>query len=811
MAKALVVVESPAKAKTINKYLGRNYKVVASMGHVRDLPKSKLGVDIEEGFEPSYEVIASRKKVLKELKDAAKDATEIFVATDPDREGEAIGWHLAEELGSGNRKKIRRLMFNEITKKGVLAALEKPTSINKQMVDAQQARRVLDRLVGYKISPLLWDKVRRGLSAGRVQSVALKLVTDREREIEAFVAEEYWNITARLAGPLPPEFDARLLKRDGANVKIGNETEANEALADLKEASWVVESVTTKERKKGAVPPFITSKLQQAARFPVKKTMMIAQQLYEGVELPGEGSVGLITYMRTDSTRVSEQALTEVREFIGQRFGAEFLPEKPNYYRAKKDAQDAHEAIRPTSMQYHPDEVRPHLTPDQYYLYKLIWNRFVASQMPPATFDETTVDITADAYLFRVKGSVPKFAGWLAVYNQEATMAAEQRTGGPGPDAASAEDDDAANVLPVLNEGDRLELKELKPEQKFTQPPPRYSEATLVKALEENGIGRPSTYASIIGVIQAREYVNKIEGRFKPTVLGRMLVERLLSPAFDDILDVEYTRNLEEELDKIEEGEEDYESTLSAFYKKFEKDLKRASKEMINLKEGVEPDPAVACEKCGSPMVIKAGKFGLFLACSAYPECESTRELETPEPGAEGEIEETCENCGKPMAVKRGRFGQFLACTGYPDCKTTRKLIATKTGMTAAKPDQILDEKCPKCESNLVLKHGRFGEFTACSNYPNCRYVKQKSTGVPCPKDGGDIVEKKSRRGKVFYGCGNYPDCDFTLWKKPVPEKCPDCGAPFLVERITKRHGRQLVCNNEECKYARTAEEAVPA
>jgi DNA topoisomerase-1 len=610
---------------------------------------------------------------------------------------------------------------------------------------------------------------------------------------------------------VPPEFDARLLKRDGANVKIGNETDANEALADLKQASWVVESVTTKERKKGAVPPFITSKLQQAARFPVKKTMMIAQQLYEGVELPGEGSVGLITYMRTDSTRVSDQALTEVREFIGQRFGAEYLPEKPNYYRAKKDAQDAHEAIRPTSMLYHPDEVRPHLTPDQYYLYKLIWNRFVASQMPPATFDETTVDITAANYLFRAKGSVPKFAGWLAVYNQEATMAAEQRTGGPGPDAASAEDDEAANVLPVLNEGDKLELKELKPEQKFTQPPPRYSEATLVKALEENGIGRPSTYASIIGVIQAREYVNKIEGRFKPTMLGRMLVERLLSPAFDDILDVEYTRNLEEDLDKIEEGEEDYESTLSAFYKKFEKDLKRASKEMINLKEGVEPDPAVACEKCGSPMVIKAGKFGLFLACSAYPECESTRELETPEPGAEGEIEETCENCGKPMAVKRGRFGQFLACTGYPDCKTTRKLIATKTGMTAAKPDQILDEKCPKCGSNLVLKHGRFGEFTACSNYPNCRYVKQKSTGVLCPKDGGDIVEKKSRRGKVFYGCANYPDCDFTLWKKPVPEKCPDCGAPFLVERITKRHGRQLICNNEECKYARTAEEAVPA
>ena len=812
MAKSLVVVESPAKAKTINKYLGRNYKVVASMGHVRDLPKSKLGVDIEEGFEPSYEVIASRKKVLKELKDAAKDAETIFVATDPDREGEAIGWHLAEELGSGNQKKIRRLMFNEITKKGVLSALEHPTDINKQMVDAQQARRVLDRLVGYKISPLLWEKVRRGLSAGRVQSVALKLVCDREREIDRFVSEEYWNIGARLAASAPPEFDARLMKRDGAGVKIGNQEEADAVLRDLKQAQWTVASVTTKERRKNAVPPFITSKLQQAARFPVKKTMMIAQQLYEGIDLPGEGAIGLITYMRTDSTRVSEQALGEVREFIGQRFGPDYVPEKPNFFRAKKDAQDAHEAIRPTSMQFHPDAVRSHLTGDQYYLYRLIWNRFVASQMPPATFDETTVDIDASgsglpAYLFRVKGSVPKFAGWMAVYNQEP---AEARTEGPGPDAVTAEDEEGASLLPPLSAGDRLELKELKPEQKFTQPPPRYSEATLVKALEENGIGRPSTYASIISVIQAREYVNKIEGRFKPTLLGLMLVEKLLSPAFDDILDVGYTRDLEEELDKIEEGKEDYESTLSSFYKKFEKDLKRAAKEMINLKEGVEPDPAVTCDKCGKPMVIKAGRFGLFLACSGYPDCENTRELETPEAGAEGELEETCENCGKPMAIKRGRFGQFLACTGYPECKTTRKIITTKQGMTAAKPDQILDEKCPKCDSNLVLKHGRFGEFTACSNYPSCKYVKQKTTGVLCPKDGGEVVEKKSRRGKVFYGCANYPDCDFTLWNKPIAEKCPDCGAPFLVEKITKRHGRQLICNNENCSYVRS-EELAPA
>src|SRR6478672_4383834 len=501
MAKALVVVESPAKAKTINKYLGRNYKVIASMGHVRDLPKSKLGVDIGEDFEPSYEVIASRKKVLKDLKDAAKESDDIYIATDPDREGEAIGWHLAEELGAGNRKKIRRLMFNEITKKGVLSALEHPTEIDKKMVDAQQARRVLDRLVGYKISPLLWEKVRRGLSAGRVQSVALKLVCDREREIERFVPEEYWNLTARLAAAIPPEFDARLQKKNGSTIKIGNEAESSAVLADLRSARWIVDSVATRERKKGAVPPFITSKLQQAARFPVKKTMMIAQQLYEGVELPGEGAVGLITYMRTDSTRVSEQALTEVRQFVGDTYGPDFVPEKPNFYRAKADAQDAHEAIRPTSMQYHPDAVRAHLTADQFYLYKLIWNRFVASQMPPATFDETTVDIAAADYLFRVKGSVPKFAGWMAVYNQEPVS--DDRTAGPGPDAASSDDDDATGLLPALSQGDELTLRELRPEQKFTQPPPRYSEATLVKALEENGIGRPSTYASIITVIQA--------------------------------------------------------------------------------------------------------------------------------------------------------------------------------------------------------------------------------------------------------------------------------------------------------------------
>jgi DNA topoisomerase-1 len=809
MAKALVVVESPAKAKTINKYLGRDYKVVASMGHIRDLPKSKLGVDIDNDFSEEYESLVSRKKVIKELKDAAKEATDIYVATDPDREGEAIGWHLTQELG-GKKRKIHRLTFNEITKKAVQDAFRHPRSIDEKMVAAQRARRVLDRLVGYKISPLLWDKVRRGLSAGRVQSVALKLVCDREREIEKFVPDEYWNVFARLAGAVPPEFDAKLLKRGGESIRVGNEDESKAVVADIEGADWVVSSVTTKERKRHAPPPFITSKLQQTARFPVKKTMMLAQQLYEGVELPGlgvDGPVGLITYMRTDSVRVADEALTAAREHIAAAFGQEYLPEKPNFYRSKADAQDAHEAIRPTSLQYDPETVRPYLTPDQHSLYRLIWNRFVASQMLPATFDETTVDVTATPhtaapdYVFRVKGTVPKFPGWMATYG---LTAGEQPDSS---DAKAAEDEEGATgVLPPLAEGDRLELKGLRPEQKFTQPPPRFTEATLVKELEENGIGRPSTYASIISVLQDRDYVNKIEGRFKPTALG-VIISDLLTKSFEDIIDVEYTRSLEDDLDKIEQGKTDYVKTLAEFYKKFKKDLARAGKEMQNLKEGIKTDEV--CDRCGSSMLIKVGKFGPFIACSAYPDCTNTRELEANEPEAEGAEEEIepCENCGKPMVMKRGRFGQFLACSGYPECKTTRKLIATKQGsLRAAKPDQMLDEKCPRCASNLVLKQGRFGEFTACSNYPTCRYIKHKTTGVSCPKDadkGGEIVERKSKRGKIFFGCSNYPDCDFVLWNRPIAEPCPKCGAPFLVEKITKRHGRQLLCNNEDCDYAR--------
>jgi len=803
MAKALVVVESPAKAKTINKYLGRDYKVVASMGHIRDLPKSKLGVDVDNDFAEEYESIESRKKVIKELKEAAKDASDIYVATDPDREGEAIGWHLTEEL-KGKKRKIHRLTFNEITKKAVQEALKHPRAIDEKMVDAQRARRVLDRLVGYKISPLLWDKVRRGLSAGRVQSVALKLVCDREAEIDAFVPVEYWNLFARLAGPQPPEFEAKLLKKGGDPITVANEEQSKAILAELERAKWTVSSVTTKERKRNAPAPFITSKLQQTSRFPVKKTMIIAQQLYEGgIEIP-ELAGGLITYMRTDSVRVADEAISAVRDHIKKTYGGDFLPETPNVFKTKSDAQDAHEAIRPTSLDHDPETVKAYLTEDQYSLYRLIWNRFVASQMPPATFDETTVDATAGDYLFRVKGTVPKFAGWMATYGLTPGETEETDS------RKDADDDDGVSgVLPPLAEGDALELRALRPEQKFTQPPPRFSEATLVKELEENGIGRPSTYASIISVLQDREYVHKTEGRFKPTALGRVIAD-LLTKSFVDIIDVEYTRSLEDDLDKIEQGKTGYAKTLTDFYKKFKKDLAKAGKEMIDLKKGIEIGEA--CDKCGSPMLKRVGKFGLFIACSGYPDCTNTREVETPDAESEsGEEEiEPCENCGKPMAVKRGRFGQFLACTGYPECKTTRKLIATKQGgLRAAKPDQILDELCPRCGANLVIKQGRYGEFTACTKYPECKYVKHKTTGIKCPKDadkGGEVVERKSRRGKIFFGCSNYPDCDFVLWNRPVAETCPKCGAPYLVEKTTKKLGRQILCNNEDCDYARSEE-----
>ena len=814
MSKALVVVESPSKAKTINKYLGAQYKVLASVGHIKDLPKKGIGIDFDNNFEPTYEVIPGKEKVIRELKAAAKVAETIYVATDPDREGEAIGWHIKEELeGRGkSRKTVRRVMFNEITKTAIQESFKHPIDIDENLVNAQQARRLLDRIVGYQVSPLLWDKVRRGLSAGRVQSVAVRMVVEREREIEAFTATEYWTILANLSAKLPPAFDARLLRVDDKSVKasdFGEELKASEIhireakqakdlLAEIQQQQFVVASVATKEKKRNPVPPFITSKLQQEAsrklRFPVKRAMQIAQKLYEGIEVGDEGLVGLITYMRTDSTRVADSALAEVRDLITTQFGAEYLPEKAVFYRSKKGAQDAHEAIRPTSAMRTPDSVAPFLAKDELALYKLIWQRFVASQMMPALFDQTTIDISAGPrYLFRATGSVIKFNGFLAVYEE-------------GKDEKDADDEEQAHTLPLVEEGERLALNSLADEQHFTEPPPRYTEATLVKALEEKGIGRPSTYASIMTVIQDREYAQRKEGRFYPTELGT-IVNDLLVESFDDLFNVAYTAHMEEELDEIEDGKMGWTETLAEFYEKFTKDLEVAKLHMRDVKrQEILTDEK--CENCGSPMAKKFGRFGEFLACINYPECKTTRDLakahdEAGEEAHAEAAEEICDNCGRPMAMKRGRFGQFLACTGYPECKTTRKI--QKGGKFAA-PDVVLEERCPQCGENLVLKQGRYGPFTACSNYPKCKYIKKETTGVSCPECGtGDVVVKKSKRG-AFYGCSNYPTCKFTLRDKPIPQSCPECGARFVVEHVEKDGTRELRCRAEGCKY----KEALP-
>ncbi|MEW5976579.1 MAG: type I DNA topoisomerase [Acidobacteriota bacterium] len=799
MSKSLVVVESPAKAKTINKYLGTDFSVKASMGHIKDLPKKGLGVDLDNDFEPTYETIPGKEKVIKELRSAARGVDSVYIATDPDREGEAIGWHVAEELSAKNRK-VYRVMFNEITQKAVREAFKNPGQIDAHLVEAQQARRILDRLVGYKISPLLWAKVRRGTSAGRVQSVALRLVVEREREIQAFKTEEYWTISANLSGHHPPPFDARLQKVSGKNVEIGNQEQAQSIVRSLEPAQFIVDRVETKEKKRNPVPPFITSKLQQEAsrklRFSVKKTMMIAQRLYEGIDLGNEGSVGLITYMRTDSTRVSDDALKEVRDHIQSAYGSRFLPEKAVYYRSKKDAQDAHEAIRPTAVARTPEQLKPYLSPDEFKLYKLIWQRFVASQMSAALFDQTSIEILADKYLFKATGSVLKFDGFLAVYQE-------------GKDEKDEEDEELEHRLPALSKGEILKLNQLKPEQHFTQPPPRYTEATLVKALEEKGIGRPSTYAAILTTIQDREYCVKQEGKFHPTELG-FVISDLLVASFADIFDVQYTARMEDELDEIEEGKLAWTAALQEFYDKFKADLKLAQKHMRDVKRMEEPTDE-KCDKCGSPMVIKWGRHGKFLACSAYPECKSTRELARSQSGPEDskeveQIEETCENCGRPMALKRGRFGQFLACTGYPECKTTRNLSNGKTST----PDTPTGEKCPQCGKELVLKHGRFGQFTACSAYPECKYVKKKTLGIPCPEANckGELVEKKSRRGKIFYGCDQYPSCRFVTWNKPINRTCPQCGATFVLEKTTKKQGTVVYCNSESCDYKESVEMA---
>jgi DNA topoisomerase I len=785
MAKTLVVVESPAKAKTIKKYLGTDFEVLASKGHIKDLPK-KMGIDIENGFRETYQIVEGKEKVVEELKSAANKAKEILLATDPDREGEAIAWHLAEEL-VGTATGAKRVEFHEITKNGVKKGIEHPRALNKHLYDAQRARRVLDRIVGYDVSALVWSKLAFGLSAGRVQSVALRLIVDREREIEAFVPEEYWNIGTTLRqtqganGAVKPSgVFARLTQRNGERLTVGNGEEAGKVKADLQGASYRVAKVTKNERKRKAPSPYTTSKLQQDAvnrlGFTAKRTMQIAQGLYEGVDLGKEdgGPVGLITYMRTDSTRSAPEALQAVREHIDAKYGAEYLPKDPNQFKSKKGAQEAHEAIRPTLLDHPPEAVRKHLKDDQFKLYKLVWERFVASQMKDAVYDQTGVDIEArakgtDTYSLRVGGRVLKFGGWLEAYGQTegngelAGEEAEAKSDGEKDkaDGKTTDADGHEAMLPEMSEGELLALVEppgVVAEQKFTQPPPRYSEGSLVRELEERGIGRPSTYAEIISKVQARDYVEKVEGgrQFRPTLLGKFVVDGLVNSQLD-FMDPAFTSAMEEELDKVEEGSEERVALLKRFYKKFREQLDKGKKG-----KRWNPDPEPTGEKCSE--------------------------------------------CGEGEMMKRwSKNGWFLGCSNYPKCKNTRDLGPDGTGAPPPRETGIL---CDKCNKPMVIRSGRYGEFLSCTGYPTCKNARPVPLGVPCPKCGGDIIEvrPKKRGGKTFYGCSNYNNeslkCEFKIWQKPVCEPCPQCGAKFLVIAGSKAKP-VIACADKECGYKR--------
>ena len=759
MPKSLVVVESPAKAKTIKKILGRDYLVESSVGHIRDLPKKELGVDIENAFTPKYVLIRGKGKVIKALTDSAKKVDTIYLAADPDREGEAICWHLAEELKKA-KKPIYRIVYNEVTKGAILDAIQRPGQIDMALVDAQQARRVLDRLVGYQISPILWRSVKPGLSAGRVQSVAVRLICEREAEIEAFKPQEYWTLTATLSptegASAQSRFLAKLHRIGKEKGKINNygflidAARAKELAADAQTQTYIVEKVEKKERRQRPVPPFITSSLQQEAsrklRFTAKRTMRIAQQLYEGVELGSEGSVGLITYMRTDSTRIAQDALTSAREFIKTTYGAEYLPARAVHYRSKKGAQDAHEAVRPSVPLRTPAALKPYLSDEQYRLYELIWKRFIASQMKPAVLDATTIDIKAGQYLFRATGSVIKFRGFRTIYME-------------GQDDVPADSDAEEDVtLPAVTKGDRLELHKLEPKQHFTQPPPRYNEATLVKALEAKEIGRPSTYATILSTIQDRGYAEKDRGRLLPTDIGR-LVNQLLIHGFPNIVDVEFTAKMEEQLDTVADGKVGWVRTLNEFYPPFQTALKEAPDKMYEARKAMET-----------------------------------------------ESEEICEKCSGKMIVKWGRYGRFLGCANYPECQNIKRLNGDDTVSTEPEPT---DSKCDKCGAPMVIKMSRAGaKFLSCSGYPKCKNAKPLPMGIDCPEKDCDgyLGERRTRRGKIFYGCSNYPKCDFSTWDKPVPKPCPDCGAPFLLEKTRKVRGSQeetthIACNSKACGY----------
>jgi DNA topoisomerase-1 len=735
--------------KTIQKYLDRGYVVKASLGHLKDLPKSKLGIDLKRGnFVPQYVPVRAKAKTLEDLKKAGKTAKALYVATDPDREGEAIGWHIAQELKIPPDR-VYRVLFNEITEKAVKAAFKEPGRIDQKRVDAQQARRVLDRLVGYKISPLLWQKIRRGLSAGRVQSVAVRLICEREQEIRAFVPKEYWSLQAHLAAAVPPEFVATLREKAGEKIVPSTEAETQSIVAELGTLPFVVKAVERGERRKNPSPPFITSTLQQDAgrklRFSASKTMMVAQQLYEGVEIDNGGPVGLITYMRTDSPRVAAEAQAEARDVIASRYGAETLPDRPPFYRARKSAQEAHEAIRPTLLDHPPERLARHLSRDQLALYRLIWERFLASQMRPALYDTLTVDVTAGPYLFRALGSQLRSPGFMAVYIE----APDESAGPVAPEDVESE----VSGMPPLEAGQRLGLVRLEPKQHFTQPPPRYTEASLVKELEEKGIGRPSTYAQILTTIQKREYVQKDRGSLSPTDLGET-VNTLLVKAFPDIFEVAFTAQMEESLDEIEEGDRKWVETVREFYKPLEADLKQAGIEMEDFKAGKPTDET--CPQCGEGKLLeKWGRYGRFLACERYPDCKYTR---NPGDSAQAEPEQagvTCDKCGRPMVYKQSRFGRFIGCSGYPECKNIKKI----------------------------------------------------TLGIPCPQGDGELVENRSKRGRAYFGCSNFPDCRFVVWQRPVATPCPKCGATFLTQR-GGRGKRWLQCWREGCDYRRETESA---
>ncbi len=756
MSKNLLIVESPAKSRTLARFLGKDFEILSTIGHVVDLPKSKLGVDPKKKFAPDYHVIKGKEKVIAELRKAAKKADKIYLAPDPDREGEAIAWHVANEL-KDSRKKCVRVTFNEITKSAVTEAIKHPREIDINLVNAQQARRVLDRLVGYIVSPFLWKTVARNLSAGRVQSVALRLVCEREEEIRKFVQQEYWQIAAKLETKKHEKFEAQLVKIDdqtvskpdesgetvGKKIVIRSQVEADGYIADMRKQSYAVTSVKDSERVRKPSPPFITSTLQQEAAkaygFSPKVTMGIAQALYEGIEVGKEGATGLITYMRTDSTRISKEALDHVRDHINKSYGESYLPDKPNFYGRAKEAQDAHEAIRPTHLDLPPDKVRKHLTPQQFKLYSLIWNRFVSSQMTNAIFDVRTVDITGGKFLLRVTAQHLKFDGFLRLYHEEKEP--DENGNGEGIDAQ----------LPVLKAKDPLTLADVIPTQSFTRPPARYSEASLIKRMEADGIGRPSTYASIVSTIKDRKYVELQERKLFPTDLGEA-VNKMLVTYFPDIFNIEFTANMEKELDLVEEGTDDWVTVVSDFYGPFMKTIGSLEKSHAKIKKSMTETTDIKCEKCGSPMIIKWGRNGRFLACSSYPECKSTRPL--PGEEAQTKTDEKCEKCGAEMVIKTGRFGRFMACSRYPDCKTTKPL----------------------------------------------------TLGIACPKPGcgGQIMEKTTKGRKLFYGCSNYPKCDFASWDKPVKHPCPVCNHPFMVQKTSKVKGDYTKC--PECGHTMAEE-----